>query len=65
VLDAYTDFSDRRLHTWRDTLKPGNYALLEQGPMWAVVREGSLDDPSNGAAEAAAASSRYSVDSSS
>jgi hypothetical protein len=42
VLDAYTDFSDRRLHTWRDTLKPGNYALLEQGPTWAVVREGSL-----------------------
>lgn len=42
VLAAYTDFSDRRLQTWRDTLKPGNYALVEQGRTWAVVREGSL-----------------------
>lgn len=42
VFDAYTDFSDRRLQIWRDTLKPDNYALLEHGPSWAVVREGSL-----------------------
>ena len=42
VMDAYTDFSDRRLQIWRDTLKPDNYALLEQGRCWAVVREGSL-----------------------
>ena len=32
VLHAYTDFSDRRLHSWRDPRKPGNYALVEQGP---------------------------------
>lgn len=42
VLDAYTDFSARRLHIWGDTLKQDNYALLEQGRSWAVVREGSL-----------------------
>ena len=42
VIDAYTDFTDRRLQTWRDTLKPDDYALLERGRSWAVVREGSL-----------------------
>jgi hypothetical protein len=39
---AYTDFSPRRLKTWRDTLRPGNFSLLDEGEGWAVVREGSL-----------------------
>jgi polyketide cyclase/dehydrase/lipid transport protein len=42
VFHAYTDFTDRRLETWRDTLKPENYSLHESGASWAVVREGSL-----------------------
>ena len=42
VLRAYTDFSDRRLETWRDTLRPENYRLRESGDSWAVVREGGL-----------------------
>ena len=39
---AYTDFSDRRLEIWRDTLRPENYSLHASGDSWAVVREGSL-----------------------
>lgn len=42
VVDAYTDFTERRLEIWRDTLRPQDYALLDQGSSWAVVREGSL-----------------------
>lgn len=41
VIDAYTDSSARRLDVWRDTLSPDRYALLDSGPGWAVVREGS------------------------
>ena len=42
VVRAYTDFTERRLETWRDTLRPENYSLHESGASWAVVREGSL-----------------------
>ena len=42
VFHAYTDFTDRRLETWRNTLRPENYRLHESGASWAVVREGSL-----------------------
>jgi hypothetical protein len=42
VVRAYTEFGDRRLEIWRDTLTRENYALLEQGDGWAVVREGAL-----------------------
>ena len=42
VFQAYTDFTDRRLETWRDTLRPENFSLYDSGPTWAVVREGSL-----------------------
>lgn len=42
VIRAYTDFSDRRLEIWRDTLKAENYAVHDSGDSWAVVREGSL-----------------------
>ena len=42
VVRAYTDFTDRRLEIWRDTLRPEDYVLLDRGDTWAVVREGSL-----------------------
>ena len=42
VLRAYTDFTDRRLEIWRETLRPENYVLLGRGDTWARVREGSL-----------------------
>ncbi|MCZ2826083.1 MULTISPECIES: SRPBCC family protein [unclassified Modestobacter] len=42
VFRAFTDFTPRRLETWRDTLKPENYSLHSSGASWAVVREGSL-----------------------
>ncbi|SFU02484.1 hypothetical protein SAMN05660657_04832 [Geodermatophilus amargosae] len=42
VLRAYTDFTDRRLETWRDTLRPEDFAVVDVGDTWAVVREGSL-----------------------
>ncbi|RYP89006.1 hypothetical protein EKO23_00820 [Nocardioides guangzhouensis] len=41
VLTAFTDFSDQRLTTWRRTLDPAKYRLVEQGDTWAVAREGS------------------------
>jgi polyketide cyclase/dehydrase/lipid transport protein len=41
AFDAFTDFSDRRLQTWKGTLDPKKYELRDQGDSWAVVREGS------------------------
>lgn len=42
VFFAYTDFSPTRLSTWRDTLRPENFAVVAMGDGWATVREGSL-----------------------
>lgn len=44
VLEAMTDFTDRRLETWH-TLDPKVYELRESGDTWAVAREGSPRSP--------------------
>lgn len=41
VLEAFTDFTDRRLEIWEGTLDPEKYEVREVGDNWAVVREGS------------------------
>ena len=41
VLEAMTDFSDRRLQIWHKTLDPKVYEVRELGDTWAVAREGS------------------------
>ncbi len=41
VLDAFTDFSERRLEVWSKSLDPAKYELRELGDTWAVAREGS------------------------
>lgn len=41
VFDAFTDFSERRLDVWRQTLDPAKYELRERGDNWALVKEGS------------------------
>jgi hypothetical protein len=46
VRRALTDFSDRRLRTWRRTLDPKTYELRDQGEHWAVARESSPGSPS-------------------
>ena len=38
VLRAFTDFSERRLETWRRTLDPRTYEVRELGDTWAVAR---------------------------
>lgn len=45
VLATLTDFTDRRLETWRRTLDPKRYELREQGDTWAVARESSPGSP--------------------
>ena len=45
VLRALTDFSPRRLQTWRRTLDPARYEVRDQGPTWAVAREASPRSP--------------------
>lgn len=45
VLRALTDFSPRRLETWRTTLDPSTYEVREQGDTWAVARESSPRSP--------------------
>ncbi len=44
VLEAMTDFTDRRLQIW-STLDPGVYEVREVGDTWAVAREGSPHSP--------------------
>lgn len=41
VLEAFTDFTDRRLETWEKSLDPEKYEVREIGDTWAIVREGS------------------------
>lgn len=41
VLQAMTDFTDRRLEIWHTTLDPKVYEVRELGDTWAVAREGS------------------------
>jgi len=45
VLEALTDFSDRRLETWRRTLDPRTYDVRERGDTWAVARESTAGSP--------------------
>jgi hypothetical protein len=40
VLEAMTDFTDRRTRIWK-TLDPQVYEVRERGDTWAVAREGS------------------------
>ena len=44
VLEAMTDFTDRRLEIWK-TLDPKIYEVRERGDTWAVAREGSPHSP--------------------
>jgi hypothetical protein len=45
VLEAMTDFTDRRLETWSTTLDPQVYEVRDRGDTWAVAREGSPRSP--------------------
>ena len=45
VRRAFTDFSDRRLRTWRRTLDPSTYELRALGPDSAEARESSPRSP--------------------
>jgi Polyketide cyclase / dehydrase and lipid transport len=45
VLEAMTDFTDRRLEIWKKTLDPKVYEVREQGDTWAVAKEGSPRSP--------------------
>ncbi len=45
VLEAMTDFTDRRLEIWSKTLDPKIYEARESGDTWAVAREGSPHSP--------------------
>jgi hypothetical protein len=45
VRRAFTDFSERRLRTWRRTLDPATYELRGLGPDWAEARESSPRSP--------------------
>ena len=45
VLEAMTDFTDRRLKIWNRTLDAKYYEVREVGETWAVAREGSPHSP--------------------
>jgi hypothetical protein len=45
VLEAMTDFTDRRPEIWSKTLDPNVYEVIELGDTWAVAREGSPRSP--------------------
>ncbi|KRF06686.1 hypothetical protein ASG88_19450 [Nocardioides sp. Soil777] len=45
VLEAMTDFTDRRPRIWSKTLDPETYEVMELGDTWAVAREGSPHSP--------------------
>ena len=42
---ALTDFSERRLRTWRRSLDARTYELRDHGEGWAIVRESSSGSP--------------------
>ena len=45
VLEALTDFSERRPEIWRRTLDASSYELRELGDTWAVARESTAGSP--------------------
>ncbi|HSU01533.1 MAG TPA: SRPBCC family protein [Nocardioides sp.] len=45
VLQALTDFTDRRPRTWHRTLDAKTYELRELGDTWAVARESTAGSP--------------------
>ncbi|MDZ5662209.1 hypothetical protein SFC79_10575 [Nocardioides sp. S-58] len=45
VLEALTDFSERRPRVWHRTLDPETYELRELGDTWAVARESTAGSP--------------------
>ena len=45
VLEALTDFTDRRPQIWSQTLDPKKYELRELGNTWAVAREATAGSP--------------------
>ena len=45
VLQALTDFTERRPRIWHRTLDPKTYELRELGSTWAVARESTAGSP--------------------
>src|SRR5215210_4260843 len=45
VLQALTDFTERRPRIWHRTLDPTTYELCELGGTWAVARESTAGSP--------------------
>lgn len=45
VLEALTDFTDRRLQIWNRTLDPKTYLVRGLGDSWAVARESTPGSP--------------------
>jgi hypothetical protein len=45
VLQALTDFTERRARIWHRTLDPKTYQLRELGDTWAVARESTAGSP--------------------
>src|SRR5215210_294877 len=45
VLQALTDFTERRPGIWHRTLDPQTYELRELGDTWAVARESTAGSP--------------------
>jgi hypothetical protein len=45
VLQALTDFTERRPRIWHRTLDPKTYELRELGGTWAVARESTAGSP--------------------
>lgn len=45
VLQALTDFTERRTRIWHRTLDPKAYELRELGDTWAVARESTAGSP--------------------
>lgn len=45
VLQALTDFTERRPRIWHRTLDPNTYELRELGGTWAVARESTPGSP--------------------
>jgi hypothetical protein len=45
VRDALTDFTERRLQIWSQTLDPKTYEVRAQGDTWAVARESTAGSP--------------------
>jgi hypothetical protein len=41
VMEAMTNFTERRLEIWKKTLDPKVYEVRKLGDTWAVAREGS------------------------